>query len=96
MFIHCLPSEQIKELVRAPNKHELFVFGVLCQDVNLLSVFAGDGKIIDINLDIFEPSGDGTTPDFDRFEIIDYGQTLKFGNYEASSRTILKLLKLGH
>ncbi|EMI51902.1 hypothetical protein RSSM_06666 [Rhodopirellula sallentina SM41] len=35
------------------------------------------------------PSGDGTKPDFSRFAIGDYGNTLLFGDYEATVESIL-------
>ena len=37
----------------------------------------------------FANSGDGVKPDFDQFLIDDYGQTVKFGDYEASTESIL-------
>ena len=34
-------------------------------------------------------SSDGTRPNFDRFSVIDFGHTLKFGDYEASADGVL-------
>ena len=37
----------------------------------------------------FEKSGDGTEPDFNKFAVIDCGQTVQLGNYEAAVDAIL-------
>jgi DNA-binding Xre family transcriptional regulator len=37
----------------------------------------------------FEKSGTGTMPDFDRFAVIDCGQTVELGDYEAAVDAIL-------
>lgn len=38
----------------------------------------------------FETSGDGTIPDFDRFSVVDFGQTIRLGDYEAASDAVLR------
>jgi DNA-binding Xre family transcriptional regulator len=40
-------------------------------------------------LTAFRKSGDGTEPDFSRFSIEDSGQSVRFGEYEASTESIL-------
>jgi len=37
----------------------------------------------------FEKSGDGTEPDFNAFSVIDCGQTVKLGEYEAAVDALL-------
>ncbi len=38
---------------------------------------------------LFQPKGDGTTPDFTQFAIEDCGLTLKFGAYESTVDVVL-------
>lgn len=47
------------------------------------------GRKLAIPLHLFEESGDGTKPDFDNLSIEDYGNTVKFGEYEVSSQWII-------
>jgi hypothetical protein len=51
---------------------------------NHIRVVMGDGSEYDVPLDFFTPCGDGTTPDFSRMSVTDYGHTIAFGDYEAS------------
>jgi DNA-binding Xre family transcriptional regulator len=40
-------------------------------------------------LTAFEKSGDGVRPDFARFAVADYGQTIRLGDYEAAADALL-------
>ncbi|MBI2606522.1 MAG: helix-turn-helix transcriptional regulator [Deltaproteobacteria bacterium] len=53
-----------------------------------VTLVRGDLNSIVVPLSTFRPSGDGVKPDFSNFSIDDYGQTLKFGEYEASSDAV--------
>ena len=46
-------------------------------------------KILDVPFSIFKPTGNGIEPDFDDIEIIDDGQTLRLGKYEAIFDSVL-------
>jgi hypothetical protein len=52
-------------------------------------VVRGSLDTLVVPLVTFEPSPTGLTPDFDRFRIVDNGQTLAFGDYEATVDAIL-------
>ncbi len=56
-----------------------------------MTLWNGDLRAFTVPLEVFTPSGDGTTPDFSDFSLTDYGQTIKFGPYEASAGFILAL-----
>jgi hypothetical protein len=53
-----------------------------------LVLFRGDGTSVIAPFSMFEPTPN-ETPDFHDLEIIDYGQTVRLGKYEASTRSIL-------
>lgn len=49
----------------------------------------GDCSRLSIPFKAFPKSGDGIAPNFRQFTIEDFGQTLRFGDYEASTDSIL-------
>lgn len=86
-----LPTEELHEALSAENKSELFVAGYCDFDNQHLILFKGDGKSIVVPFLIFKSYG-GIVPDFDKFDIIDTGQTVALGNYEASNRGIFRAI----
>jgi hypothetical protein len=49
----------------------------------------GDFSQIVVPFGWFMPPPDGVAPDFDDFQIVDTGETLKFGEYETPSSAVL-------
>ncbi len=58
-------------------------------DQSLLIFVRANGANGTIDLKFFTPNAI-ETPDFDQLEIIDFGRTIKFGNYEAATDSILE------
>ena len=54
-----------------------------------LVLFRPDGRMVIAAFDMFEPSKN-SYPNFYELEIIDYGNTIKLGKYEASAGAILQ------
>jgi hypothetical protein len=54
-----------------------------------LVLFRPDGRSVIAPFDMFEPSKN-SYPNFYELEIIDYGNTIKLGKYEASAGAILQ------
>ena len=48
----------------------------------------GELHLATVPLTCFKPSGDGTTPDFARLALDEYGHSVIFGEYEAASDAI--------
>jgi len=67
---------------------DVFIGGVIDTDFGLLKLVRGDFEPITVPLSIFRPSGT-STPTFTRFELADYGHSIRFGEYEASAHFIL-------
>jgi hypothetical protein len=86
-----LPPEQLKVINGAEEveKRKLFVAGYADFDLKQLILFRGNGTSVIAPFSIFKPSGTGLAPDFTNLEIIDWGQTVKLGEYEASTTGIL-------
>jgi len=88
MNLASLPTEELVGALGARDKQPyLFIAGKI-EEENL-TLWLVNGKSIVVPLDIFKPSGDGTAPDFNDFAITDYGNTVRFGKYEAAGDAIL-------
>ena len=85
-----LPKDQLCEVLAggAAAARDVFVGGVVDTEFGLLMLVRGDFGHITVPLSIFRPSGT-SKPDFRRFELDDYGHTLRFGRYEASAHLVL-------
>ncbi len=67
-----------------------FLIAVAADSVTrTLSLIRGDCRQLVVPFSYFEPSGDGTRPDFSKVRVGDFGRTLALGNYEASADAIL-------
>lgn len=86
-----LPTEDLKEALAASHKAELFVAGYYDFDRQHLLLFRGNGMSLVVPASVFVPNAKHT-PDFTKFDIIDCGQTVSLGDYEASSRSILRAM----
>jgi hypothetical protein len=84
-----LPIAELAEVMSAENKRNLFVSGIISKKNGTLTLRRGDLTPLVVPLSAFRPTENDVHPDFDRFEIADYGQTLRFGPYEASADAVL-------
>jgi hypothetical protein len=86
-----LPYAQLLELKILPDNRRKGIIVAAFVDLLLLEmvVFNANEKEFIIPLSFFKPSGNGVYPDFHKIEIIDYGHTIKLGDYEAASSAIL-------
>ncbi len=85
----CLSVEETLEVLSSENPSDLVIGGVINCDLKTLVLTRGDLRTLIVPLSTFRPSGDGIKPDFSDFLIVDCGQTIKFGNYEASVDSVL-------
>ena len=84
-----LPAIQLADVLAAPERRDLFIGGRIDADARVLVLYRGDLSPILAPLAMFTRAGDGTTPDFRSFEVADFGQTLRFGRYEAAADAVL-------
>lgn len=56
-----------------------------------LVLFRPDGRMVIAPFDMFQPSGT-SNPNFYDLEIIDYGNTIKLGKYEADAGAVMEHL----
>jgi hypothetical protein len=85
-----LSREEIGEILASPPQQQmhLFVVGFVDYVRGEVALFQTGGKVIcaPLSMFMFSPK---CQPDFEQFSIIDCGNTLKFGNYEAASSAVL-------
>jgi DNA-binding Xre family transcriptional regulator len=84
-----LSIEELAEVLKARNREDLFIGGAVDKGSETVTLWRGNLDSLVVPFSAFPPSGDGTAPDFDDFTVIDYGQTVRFGEYEAAADAIL-------
>jgi Helix-turn-helix len=84
-----LSSEQLGEALVAKNRADLLIGGSVDKGSQTITLWRGNLDSIVVPFSAFPVSGDGITPNFDDFEIIDYGQTVRLGEYEAATDSVL-------
>lgn len=86
-FSHMPPAE----LMRLSDKGRPRISVVYTNtDQRFIIVALNDGRKFFLDFSWFETASNGTTPDFLRVEVIDYGWTLSLGEYEASIDSIIE------
>jgi DNA-binding XRE family transcriptional regulator len=69
-------------------RRDVFIGGELNPELGTLVLVRGNLEQVIVPLCLFCPSG-RATPDFSKFELGDYGHTLRFGDYEATADVVL-------
>ena len=83
-----LAEDQLLEVLAAPDATELFVAGAIDRELDALVLYRGILERIVAPLTSFTPAP-GATPDFGRFEIGEFGHSIRLGDYEASADAML-------
>ena len=84
-----LPAEELAEVLDAQNRSDLVIGGFINHATETITFWRGNFESLTVPFSSFEKSGDGAEPDFDSFSVIDCGQTVKLGDYEAATDAIL-------
>jgi hypothetical protein len=85
-----LPDDQLSEVIGASDveSRDVFIGGSIDTKIGLLTFVRGNIEQITVPISIFRPSGT-SKPNFRKFELDDYGHTVRFGDYEAAADFIL-------
>lgn len=76
-------------MLKAPNCAELFIGGSVDKRSQTVTLWRGNVDSLIVPLSAFPVSEDGVKPNFNKFSVTDYGQTVRFGQYEAAADAIL-------
>jgi hypothetical protein len=84
-----LAPDELGEVVKASNRADLFIGGIVEKQDKLLILFRGDLEPLVVPLSWFVSSKASPKPDISHFAIEDYGHTVRLGAFEAASDAIL-------
>ena len=84
-----LPPRELSEVLSTGKKEDLFIGGTVDEASRTMTLWRGNLASLTVPFTAFEPSGDGTKPDFSSFSVTDYGQTVRLGEYEAATEALL-------
>lgn len=93
--IKFLPPPELKVAIESDNRSELFVAGYYDYDAQQLMLFRGDGTSLIVPSSFFILSAKSPL-DFNQFNLTDYGQTIKLGDYAVSANSILSEFDLSY
>jgi len=84
-----LPLDQMREVLASDDRQDLALGVLVRADREAVILIRGDlGRTV-VSWSWFQPTPDGTAPDFGDVEVIDYGLTVRLGRYEAAVEAIL-------
>lgn len=89
--MNLIPFDELLEVLNSKNSENLFIGGVVDLDRKTITLLRGNFTKLIVPFSLFEESGTGVLPDFNNFSIIDYGQTVCLGFYEAAADAILNI-----
>jgi DNA-binding Xre family transcriptional regulator len=84
-----LAPDELAEALLASNPADLFIGGSVDTRNGSVTLWRANLEPLTVPFSAFEKSGDGSTPDFSRFAVADFGQTVRLGAYEAAADAIL-------
>lgn len=84
-----LDLSELQEVIILENASDYVIGMHVNMQHKIINLFRGDFSSLIISFDFFKKSDDNLSPDFTDSSIEDFGQTIKFGNYEASVDAIL-------
>lgn len=84
-----LPVEQLADVLKQSNRSDFCIGGSVDPDHRMVVLVRGDLDVLSVPMTSFEATADGVKPDFGDFDVIDFGQTLRFGEYHASFDAVL-------
>lgn len=84
-----LLPEELAEAMTSNHRKDLAIAGTIDPQSKVLTFWRGDLSKLVVPLSAFENTSAVETPDFSQFAIIDYGQTIRFGEYEAAFDSLL-------
>lgn len=86
--LQLLASDELAEVLSSDSRADLFVAGSVNRVEGVVVLYRGSLDRLAVPLRWFARPSD-VEPDFDDFEVTDYGQTVRFGDFEAATDAIL-------
>lgn len=87
--VHLIPVDELMTVLGSRHPEDLFIGWVSAASAQAVVLYPGDLRPVVVPRSWFAPTATGTKPDFDDVEVIDHGQTVRLGMYEAATDAIL-------
>ncbi len=84
-----LPVEHLAEVLVSPNREELFIGGAYDEAGDAILLYRGNVEPLVVPASWFTNANSKAKPDLGALAVTDYGQTVRFGEFEASTDSIL-------
>ena len=84
-----LEKEELKTVLKSPQRRDRFVGGIVDQGAMIVTLWRGSLEAMVVPFTAFPATANGIGPDWKQFGVADYGHTLRFGEYEAATDSIL-------
>jgi DNA-binding Xre family transcriptional regulator len=84
-----LPIDELREVLASDERADLFVGGVIDPATEAVALYRGNLAPVIVPFAWFLRRNPSPKPNFRDFEITDFGQTVRFGRYEASADAVL-------
>lgn len=89
-FAYNVPRDIREEILASPAPENYAIHIDLGLQEQSMNIIRGDFSRLSVPFSIFEPTANGIAPDFTDIEIIDHGQTIRLGEYEACFDAVLE------
>jgi hypothetical protein len=86
--LHFLDPDELTEVISAENRGDLFVGGAVNPSEEVLVLYRGSFDRLSVPFAWFDRKSD-VEPDFEKFAVIDHGQTIRLGAVEVAADAIL-------
>ncbi len=87
--VRLLPTEELVDVLAAPDAGDYLAGVAVDAASGVVVLYRGTLEPLIVPFAWFQRPGGGTAPDFSDFGVGDYGQTVRFGSYEAAASAIL-------
>lgn len=87
--VHLLPLEELREVLASDHRADLLVAGIADAAAEVVLLYRGNLAPLVVPFAWFTRRDPSPRPNFRDFQITDYGQSVRFGKYEASTDAIL-------
>ena len=84
-----LELHDLLDVVTSFNRSDLFIGGIVDPDDQMLVLYRGDFTSLLVPFAWFEPRPAVGSPDWTGFQVTDFGQTLRMGEYEVAADAVL-------
>lgn len=88
-YINILPPDKLITALQSDNAAGRLILVYVDTHSDVLFFLNGRCDPVAVPKPFFSTGGNGVEPDFERVEIIDYGMTVKLGEYECASDIII-------